>query len=156
MRSVAKLNGRGRASPGCNSVLAKSIVRPLIRQGVPVLKRASSKPQERRPSLSVSADWSPALPPRVLLSPVCIKALRKVPVVKTTALARYSVSPRAVTPITRRNGEGGTGNGERRTVDSSFSVLGSRFFVSSSTSPSTISCLSVRLAWASTRYFIAN
>ena len=88
MRSVAKLNGRGSASPGCGSHFAKSMVRPLSRQGVPVLKRASSKPQAARLSLSASAELSPARPPRVLASPVCMSALRNVPVVSTTARAR--------------------------------------------------------------------
>ena len=87
MRSVAKLNGRGSASPGCGSHLVKSMVRPLRRQGVPVLKRASWKPQAARLSLSASADWSPARPPRVLASPMCMRALRNVPVVRMTALA---------------------------------------------------------------------
>ena len=43
--SVAKLNGRGSSSPGCSSSFAKSMVRPIAGQGVPVLKRPSSKPQ---------------------------------------------------------------------------------------------------------------
>src|SRR5437660_839325 len=77
------------------------MVRPLRRQGVPVLKRASWKPQAARLSLRASADGSPARPPRVLASPMCMSALRKVPVVRTTAGARYRVSPRARTPTTR-------------------------------------------------------
>ena len=88
MRSVAKLNGRGSWSPGCGSHSAKSMVRPLRRQGVPVLNRASSKPQAARLSLSDSDEPSPARPPRVYASPVCITAFRKVPVVSTTAFAR--------------------------------------------------------------------
>ena len=49
IRSVAKLNGRGSGSPGCSSHFVKSIVRPLRRHGVPVLKmRWSSKPSDVR------------------------------------------------------------------------------------------------------------
>ena len=42
--SVKNENGCGSASPGCSWVAEKSIVRPLIRHGVPVLNRRSSKP----------------------------------------------------------------------------------------------------------------
>ena len=66
----------------------KSMVRPLSRHGVPVLKRASSKPQAVRLSLIPSAEASPARPPTVLASPVCMIALRNVPVVRITAAAR--------------------------------------------------------------------
>ena len=50
---------------------------------------------------AVLADWSPALPPRVFASPMCMRALRKVPVVRMTAEARYVVSPRVLTPTIR-------------------------------------------------------
>ena len=60
----------------------KSIVRPLSRQGVPVLKRASSKPQRVQAVAERLGRPSPARPPRVLASPVCMSALRNVPVVR--------------------------------------------------------------------------
>ena len=87
-RSVPNENGRGGVSPGCGWHLAKSMVRPLSRQGVPVLNRARPNPAADRLSLMPSADWSPARPPAVLASPVCMTALRKVPVVSTTHGAR--------------------------------------------------------------------
>ncbi len=88
MRSVPKLNGRGTGSPADSANPWKSMVRPLSRHGVPVLKRASSNPAAARLSLIASADVSPARPPVVLASPVCMSALRNVPVVRMTAGAR--------------------------------------------------------------------
>src|SRR5262249_55569839 len=51
IRSVPKLNGRGGSSPGWSEHFEKSMVRPLSRQGVPVLNRARWKPAAARLSL---------------------------------------------------------------------------------------------------------
>ena len=55
---------------------------------MPVLKRASSKPAAARLSLMPSAELSPARPPTVFASPVCMIALRNVPVVRIDGRAR--------------------------------------------------------------------
>ena len=86
--SVAKLNGRGGESPSWGSHFEKSMVRPFKRQGVPVLNRANSNPAAARLSLMASAEVSPARPPGVLASPVCMISLRNVPVVSTTDRAK--------------------------------------------------------------------
>ena len=54
--SVPNPNGTGSKSPGCGSHFEKSIVRPFSRHGVPVLNRASRRPQVVRLSLRCSAD----------------------------------------------------------------------------------------------------
>ncbi len=101
IRSVRNENGTGSSSPGWTSSASKSIVRPLRRGGVPVLNRRSSNPRARSEPESPSAEVSPARPPGVLTSPVCIKAWRNVPVVTTTARARYSAPPRHRRPAAR-------------------------------------------------------
>ncbi len=73
----------------------------LRRGGVPVLNRRTSSPRRWSAPESPADVPSPARPPGVLISPVCIKAWRNVPVVNTTARARYSTSPRVRTPSTR-------------------------------------------------------
>ena len=62
---------------------------------MPVLNRLSSKPSERRLPESPSAEASPARPPAVLTSPVCMSAWRNVPVVTTTALGPIGRPPSA-------------------------------------------------------------
>src|SRR5262249_44817297 len=77
-----------------------SIVRPLRRAGVPVLKRASSNPNSRSVLEMPPLVPSPARPPGDCASPVCITAWRNVPVVRMTARPRYKAGPRAPTAAT--------------------------------------------------------
>ena len=77
------LNGWGGSSPRCSSRLFQSMVLRLRRGGVPVLSRPSSKPSSRRAWLMPTAVPSPARPPSVCCSPVCMRARMKVPVVRT-------------------------------------------------------------------------
>jgi len=104
MRSVRKENGCGSASPGWISSRAKSIPRAASRHGVPVLNRSTRNPAAASARLTPEVVPSPARPPAVRASPVCITAWRNVPVVSTTAPARYSASPRTATPTTRNRG----------------------------------------------------
>ena len=132
-------NGRGTASPGWSSVLEKSIVRPLSRHGVPVLNRASRKPQSASESLSDSATASPARPPlRLRLAGVHHgleeRARRQDDGLRPVQRARRWPD----TPVTRR-------------------VAGlAESAKSSRTSASTNSCRSVRFGCSSTHRFIVN
>ena len=75
------------------------------RGGVPVLRRATSKPQARNDSESMFDGFSPTRPAGWLFMPTCTRPRRKVPVVMTTAPAVYSLpwavrSPRIAPPST--------------------------------------------------------
>ena len=68
--------------------LLSFLVRPFSLGGVPVLNLRSTKFNRRRAPLMPCVVPSPARPPGVVDSPVCITAWRKVPVVRMTAGAR--------------------------------------------------------------------
>src|ERR1039458_6299481 len=92
-------NGIG-SSPCWISVLEKSIDRRKRRGGVPVFSRPSSSPISLSDAESPIAAESPARPPDCWFEPICIKPLKNVPVVMTTALARYRTSIVVSTPNT--------------------------------------------------------
>src|ERR1041384_890874 len=85
-----KLKNGGGSSPSCFSQWVKSIVRRLIRQGVPGLKRPTSNPRSWRHALSPELE-SAILPPGRLSVSTWSNPRRNVPDVITTALAGKSV-----------------------------------------------------------------
>src|SRR5437016_4080008 len=80
-----KLKRGGGSSPSCFSHQSKSMDRLLIRQGVPVLNRPTSKPSCRNDSLNPELA-SAIRPPGREFSPTCNKPRKKVPEVTTTVL----------------------------------------------------------------------
>ena len=87
-----KLNtGTGSRSPGCATSFEKSIERPSMRGGVPVLSRPCGNFSAFRRADSVTAGGSPARPAAWWLRPTCTRPSRKVPAVNTTVLARNSI-----------------------------------------------------------------
>ena len=95
-RAIVSKNERrgGGSSPSWTSSLSKSIELPFRRQGVPVLKRPTSNPKERMPSLKLD-EVSAMRPPGLDCSPTCRSPRKKVPAVITTDIAGIS-SPRSV------------------------------------------------------------
>ena len=73
------------SSPGWISVFEKSIDLRRRRGGVPVFNRPSSSPISLSDEESPIAAESPARPPDCWFDPICIKPLKKVPVVMTMA-----------------------------------------------------------------------
>ena len=90
----------GEKSPATGS-FEKSIVRPSMRGGVPVLSRPTGKASSRKRAASESAAGSPARPAVYLSSPTWTNPPRKVPAVSTTAEASKR-RPIAVTAPTTR------------------------------------------------------
>ena len=89
----------GGSSPAWIWVRSKSIDRPLMRQGVPVLNRPALNPSARILSLSVDAA-SPIRPPAFECSPTCSSPRKNVPAVNTTVFALISTPKSVDTPIT--------------------------------------------------------
>ena len=85
-------------SPGWTSIFEKSRLLPSIRGGVPVFIRPLSNPSPTNCSVIPVEDLSPALPPPNFFSPMCISPFKKVPFVKTTALALISEPSAVSTP----------------------------------------------------------
>ena len=137
--SVAKLNGRGGSSPGCTSHFEKSMVRPLSRHGVPVLKRASSNPADARLSLIPSAELSPARPPTVFASPGVHDRLEE-------RAGRQHHGIREVARVAAGHDADDSPSRERSGM-----AVARR-----AASPSTSSCRSVRFSCSSTHRFIVN
>jgi hypothetical protein len=97
--SGQKAKRGGGSSPNWTSHREKSMERPLIRQGVPVLNLPTAKPSWRR--FSLSSELASAMrPPGRLFSPTCNRPRKNVPAV-TTILFAAILKPRSVsTPIT--------------------------------------------------------
>ena len=64
------------------------MVRALSLGGVPVLNLSTSNPRRCNAPLIPAVVPSPALPPAVFSSPVCMIAFKNVPVVSTTVGAK--------------------------------------------------------------------
>ena len=71
------------------------MVRPLMRAGVPVLKRATQKPKRSSAWLTPELVGSPSRPPGKLLSPTCKSPRMNVPAQSTTARAIHDVAGHA-------------------------------------------------------------
>ena len=97
---VRKENGSAVSSPGCTSILEKSMLRRLTRGGVPVLKRRRCSPRARKLSASPTLGCIPSGPEGMTLWPVMTVLSKYVPVAITTAFAPYSAPSWVRTPVT--------------------------------------------------------
>ncbi len=77
------------------------MLRPSTRGGVPVFMRPDSKPKVASCSVIPYAAFSPERPPPNCFSPMCITALRKVPLVSTTDRHGMTLPMPVRTPVTR-------------------------------------------------------
>ena len=88
------------SSPFCSMSLLKSMVLPSILTGVPVFSLLASKPISFSCSVIPWLATSPILPPGKCCSPMWIRPLRKVPLVRMTALLSISPPIMVFTPLT--------------------------------------------------------
>ena len=99
---VRKEKGTGCSSPFCSSRRSQAMVRPSSRAGVPVLSRPSFRPASASCSEKPRLGGSPWRPAGMRRSPIWMRPLRKVPVVRTTAAhAESSGHPRRQRPSTQ-------------------------------------------------------